>query len=384
MRILIEPLGDQIESDRKLPHTLADELATSGFFKMLVPKDYGGSQITPEDYFLVLEELARVDGSTAWVVALLACNSISSGYLPAHVAHDMFAGNQKAGISGSLAAALREPEEAPNRAVVQDGGYLLSGSWSFASGCMHATTMMALCTLYEEGKPRLHQEGHPEQRWFYFPKPECRIIENWNTLGLKGTGSHGFEVDNLFIPEERTLPASTPISPVHPGLLYSFSSGPAFGHRHIPLAGISTTTLIGVCLGIARGAIDAFIEIAGVTRGASSLKSSTRVQEKVGQAEATLRAARAYQLDTLREAWNSVRTHGRQDSEYLKDLTLAGAHTALMAAEAVDLIWSAASITSVFVSGPFERRFRDIHTATQNGGITPNIYSMSGRHFLGV
>lgn len=372
LRPRLEPLTDQIEKDRKLPSFLADEMAEAGFFKMLVPKDYGGSEIDPEDYFYVLEEIAKVDGSTAWVAGLLACNSISSGYFSPQVAEEMFT-DPKAGVAGSLAPAIRPATEPPNQAVVVDGGYQLSGSWSFASGCMHATYMIALCSIV----------GQEEQRWFFFPKHQCEIVENWQTMGMRGTGSHGFVVKELFVPQERTLPASSTIVPVHPAPLYAFSAGPAFGTRHIPLAGVSTSTLIGVCLGIARGMIDSFVEISGVTNGFSRLKDNTLVQDKVGRAEAILRAARAYQLQTLREAWQQVKRQGRVDSEYLKELTLAGAHTALLAAEAVDLIWSAAAITSVFVPGPFERRFRDIHVARQNGGVSPSIYTLAGKHLMG-
>jgi alkylation response protein AidB-like acyl-CoA dehydrogenase len=382
LRPRIEAAADQIERDRKLPDGLARELMEAGFSRMLVPRDYGGSEITPEEYLAVLEELGRADGSTAWVVALLACNSISAGYLPGQVAREMFAGNPMAGIAGSLAPALRGPDEAPNGAEVSEDGYRLSGRWSFASGCMHASHMIALAPVHRDGQARRHPSGAAEQRWFFFPKERCEIVEDWSTLGMRGTGSHQFVVSDLLIEESWTLPATMPITPVHPGPLYTFSAGPAFAERHIPLAGVSTTTLIGVCLGIARGMIDAFMELAPVSRGMPPLKDNVLVQDKVGRAEAILRAARAYQLTSLRDAWQQVLRHGPGDWGYIKDLALAGAHTALMCAEAVDLIWSAAAINSVFVPGPFERRFRDIHVATQNGGITPAIYSMAGRHLM--
>lgn len=384
MRERIESVAEQIEQQRKLPDLLADELAEAGFFKMLVPREYGGSQVSAEEYLRILEELARVDGSTAWVVGLLACNSIAAGYFPEQVSEEIFGGNSKACIAGSLAPALRGPEEPPNRAVVEGAGFRLDGAWSFASGCMHCTYMIALCAVWDGEKPRRHADGRVEQRWFFFPKGECEIVESWSTLGLRGTGSHGFVAREVFVPAERTLPASSPITPVHPGQLYAFSAGPAFTDRHIPLAGVSTSTLIGVCLGIARGMLDAFYEIAGLHNGISALKDNALVQDKIGRAEAILRAARAYQLTAVRDAWEHVRRNGRRDddTEYLKDLTLAGAHVAVMCAESVDLVWSAAAINAVHVPGPFERRFRDIHVATQNGGITPAIYSFAARYLM--
>jgi alkylation response protein AidB-like acyl-CoA dehydrogenase len=367
-------------------------MVAAGLFKMLVPRSLGGGEVSPETFLRVVEAVAHADGSAGWCVAFPAAFGINAGSLREDVAWEIFGRDAHAYVAGSAVPAARPPEAPPNRAVAVDGGYRLTGRWSFTSGCRHATWLISTCDVFDDDSPRTGPDGRtPVSRFLFLPAVDCKIIETWDVTGLRGTGSDDFAVEEVFVPEERTLSRSSPVQPWHPGPLYAFGAGVLPGAQTTrtltaPWIGFGSIAIAGVCLGIARGALDAFLELAGakVRRATETvLRDNPVVQTQAGQAEATLGAARAYLFETVRDVWETVRRTGASTAEQQVRLRLAGAHAAALSAQVVDVAWSAAGASPIFTSNPIERRFRDIHVATQNAAVGSAHYGGAGRLFLG-
>jgi alkylation response protein AidB-like acyl-CoA dehydrogenase len=394
LRPQIEEYADQVEEERQLPQPLVDALVEAGLFKMLVPKSVGGSETDPETFCRVIEELSRADASTGWSVFVPACVGAAAGSLEYDVAWQIFGKEPNSCVASTGVPAPNPAQRSPDRAIAVEGGYRVSGRWSFTSGCMHSTWLASTSTIFAGEQPRTHADGKPEQRLMFFPVSACQIIDTWRVTGLRGSGSHDFAVTDVFVPHEHSLPRSTPVRPRQPGALYTFAAGlvPSVAGAagtviSSPWTGVASIGFAAVCLGVARGALDAFVELAankslGGSKG--RLFENPVVQDQVGRAEATLRAARAYMYETIREEWDAVLKTGSGTPTQLSLLRLSATHATTLSAQVVDTMWNAAGASSIFIGNPIERRFRDIHVATQNIAIRSEYYVNAGRMFLGL
>jgi alkylation response protein AidB-like acyl-CoA dehydrogenase len=187
-RILAE--RDRIEASRRLPEDIARELAHAGFFRIFLPKAYGGLDLTPMEALEIFEELARADASVAWCVwngntHWTAAQLSSEAARTIHDNPDVITANST---------------RTSGQAQVVPGGFLVNGRWSLVSGCELGTWMVLLCVVHEDGKPRLTQTGAPQTRFMLLPSEECEIIDTWNVGGLRGTGSHDVVLRDVFVP----------------------------------------------------------------------------------------------------------------------------------------------------------------------------------------
>jgi alkylation response protein AidB-like acyl-CoA dehydrogenase len=257
------------------------------------------------------------------------------------------------------------------------GGYRLSGTWSFASGSHHATWLGAhVAILDSSGAPRLRPDGGPVVRTLLFPKAAANFTDIWHVIGLRGTGSDRYTVTDLFVPEEHTVLRDAAAKPRQPGLLYAFSS-----------SNIYASGFAGVALGIARSALDAFIELARdkIPRGAKrTLRDNNVIQAQVSQSEARLRGARAFLLGSLDEIWRQVGGSGRLTMDHNTTIRLASTWAIHQARDVVDTAYHAAGATAIFDSNPFERRFRDIHTVVQQYQGRQAHFEAVGQALLGL
>jgi alkylation response protein AidB-like acyl-CoA dehydrogenase len=251
---------------------------------------------------------------------------------------------------------------------------------------MHSTYQLGITAVYDGDDPRLDRYEKPEARLFLFPVSDCQIIDTWNVVGMRGSGSHDFIVTDVFVPDDHSLPRNHELKALHSGSLYEFTlSKIGIGDQRSPWANLAAIGAGALCLGIARGALDAMIELGGIKkRGKGQLHDDVFFQDQVGRAEATLRSARAFLYDTIREVWQSVLTNGPCTPNQQTLLHLAGIHAVTLSAQVVDMAWQAAGSTAIFESNPFERRFRDIHVVTQHGVLRQELYRLAGCTFLGL
>lgn len=358
----------EIEAARQLPPDLVMEIANARLFKVALSEAEGGLGADVMTTMRVIEEVARADGSTGWCVAMGINTFRQSAQLAPEVRREIFH-RDPVGVSAGSA----NPR---GRAVAVPGGYRVSGHWFFASGCMHSSALHGACKVFDGDAPRLRSNGDQEVRIAYFyPKSVARIIDTWDVSGMRGTGSHDIEVEDLFVPEERTFSAAERRARV---------TGPMNRMHGFDLAGC------GFCcvgLGVARAAIDAFVELAQVKvprMSSELLRERVMVQAQVGKAEALLRSGRALLFDVVEQMWQTVLAAQPVTERQRADLRLAMTHAAQSAARATHLVCAAAGTTSIFASSPLERYARDAEVVTRHNQLQPVNYEAVGRTVLGL
>jgi alkylation response protein AidB-like acyl-CoA dehydrogenase len=361
--------ADQTEQERRLPQPLLDELMDAGLFRMLLPRALGGAQIDPVTFVEVLEEISKVDASTAWVLCQTSGCSMVAAHLAPEAAGKVFGGTPH-GI-------LAWGPGLTSRTVPVEGGYRVTGTFSFLSGCRHATWVGGLTNLYGADGSRLRDpDGHARQRWVLFPAASVKLDDVWHVLGLKGAGSDSFSVTDHFVPEAHSAARENEAEPRDPGPLYRF-----------PLVTMFSVGFAGVALGLARAIFDALITLARdkVPRGfKGTLRENAVLQSRVAQAEVRLGAARLFLLTTLGEVWEAAQHTGKVTVEQRVRLRLGASHAIQQATEVVDFAYHAAGGNAVFVGSPFERRFRDMHAVTQQMQGRLDHFETVGQFLLGL
>jgi len=367
---LLTAAADEIEARRELPDRVVEALIERGFFRLLLPRSLGGAELQPITYVQVLEEIAKAEPSTAWCLGQNSGCSMTAPYLDPAVAREIF---------GPPRGILAWGPELPGagRGVAVEGGIRVTGRWGFATGSRHATWLGAHVPIFEpDGTPRLNPNGRPFVRTVLFPKTSAEIIDNWQVIGLRGTGSDSYKVDDLFVPQKYTASRDNEAERREPGLLYRFTSGMIYA------MGFSN-----VSLGIARGALEAFVELARdkIPRGSrGTLRENNVIQSEVAQCEAKLRSARAFIHTTLREMWDEAEEKGDFGRDKHWQLRLAATWAIQQSRDVVATIYSAAGSTADFNENPFERRLRDIHAGTQQGQGRPVHFETVGQILLGL
>ncbi len=353
----IAAAADEIERRGELPRELVATLIDGGFFRLLQPRFLGGAELDPISFVQITEEIARHDASTAWCLGQNNGCSMTAAYLDRDVARTIF-GPPDGILAWGPGPATIEP--AP-------GGFRLSGTWSFASGSHHATWL---------GAHVPEPDGSGTIRTLLFPKTSTKMKEIWRVVGLRGTGSDSYSVADLFVPEEFTVLRGPGIRARETGRLYSFTRGNLYA-----------SGFAGVALGIARGTFDAFVALAcdKVPRGAKgTLRENNVVQLQVAQAEAKLRSSRSFLLGTLAELWDTAGRTGGFSREQGASLRLASTWAIHQARDVVTALYQAAGATAIFNDNPFERRFRDMHTACQQSQGRPIHLETVGQVLLGL
>ncbi len=358
----------EIEAARKLPADLVMDIANARLFRVALPEAEGGLGADIVTTLQVIEEVARADGSTGWCLAMGINTLRQSAQFAPDVRRQIFF-SDPVGISAGSA----NPR---GRAVAVPGGYRVTGHWFFASGCMHSSALHGACKVFDGDAPRLRPNGDHEVRIAYFyPKSIARIIDTWDVSGLRGTGSHDIEVADLFVPEERTFSALD---------LRARVTGPMNRMHGFDLAGCSFCC---VGLGVARAAIDEFVELAQVKVPRSSselLRDRAIVQAKIGEAEAVLRSGRALLFDVVEDMWETVLAARPITERQRADLRLAMTHAAQSAGTATHMVCAAAGTTSIFTKSPLERYARDAEVVTRHNQLQFVNYEAVGRTVLGL
>jgi len=356
----------EIERQRELPEPVVAALVERGFFRLLLPRSLGGAELLPADFVPVIEEIAKADASTAWSLNQASGCSMTAAYLDPAAACEIFGGPR-----GILAWG-----PGPGKARAVEGGYRVTATFSFASGSHNATWLGCHVPVVEaDGTPRLNPDGSPVVRTMLFPKSSARMTDIWRVIGLKGTGSDRFSVEDLFVPERHSA-SRDDATRREEGLLYRFSS------LQLYAAGFA-----GVAMGIARSTLDAFVELARDKvpfRSAGALRDNHLIQSQVAQAEARLAAARAFLLRSLKEITAAVERAGYITLDQRMAIRLSSTFAIHQSLQVVDTAYHAAGSTAIFEENPFERRFRDIHTVSQQLQGRQEHFETVGQFLLGL
>jgi alkylation response protein AidB-like acyl-CoA dehydrogenase len=268
----------------------------------------------------------------------------------------------------------------PGEARVAAGGYRVTANWSFASGSQHASWLGCHVPIAEaDGTPRLRSDGTPVVRTMLFPKSQTKFTDIWHTIGLRGTASNQYEVNDLFVPEPYSVDVLSRRDGSltrEAGLLYRFSS-----------LSLYAGGFAGVALGIARGMLKEFIVLARdkIPRGArNTLRNNNVIQAQVAQAEARLSSARGWLLHSFETITAAVEKRGHITLDERMVIRLASTFAIHTGVEVVDTLYQAAGATAIFNDNPFERRFRDIHSVAQQLQGRQQHFETVGQHLMGL
>ncbi|WP_307064685.1 acyl-CoA dehydrogenase family protein [Streptomyces sp. B3I8] len=348
------------EAARRLVPELTDALRDSGLMRCGVPATLGGAQAPPAVSLAAAENIARGDAATGWCVMIAFTSSLLAAHLPPAGATELLSDPR------SVTAGVWAP-----RAVAHpvDGGLVISGRWSFASGITHADSFFGGCLL--EGA---QEGGEPEMRLVGMPTTQLQMLDTWHTVGLRGTGSQDVVAEEIFVPSRRVI--SLTESPVVDAPLYRF---PIFGYFALAVA--------AVALGNARGAIEDLLDLASrktVVGSRRTLAGRPATQIAVAQAEAELRAARALFYSAIDEAWRATKSGGIVSADLRVGLRLAATHAARTSAEVVRIMHDLGGGTAIYDDSPLQRRSRDATTITAHAQVSPTLWETTGRMLLGV
>jgi alkylation response protein AidB-like acyl-CoA dehydrogenase len=284
--------------------------------------------------------------------------SRAGGYLPEPVARQLFSDPHAFIVSATGAVGNAESCE---------GGYRVSGRWPFGSGAHHATHFMGLASV----KSADGREGPPI--CCYVPRTDVTVHDNWHVSGLRGTGSCDFEIKDAFVPLSHTHPL-TDFTPTQPGIVY-----------RLPGRSIFPWTIASVPLGVARGAMDAFVALASRKgRTGTTLRDSETVQMATGRMEAIHRAARAFLIDAMTQLMAALDDDAGRLVQARVTFRLACAHAGESAVRIANLLAREASTASIFETGTLERSIRDSHAATKHVAMNQIGYTIAGRNSLGL
>ncbi|MFG2316204.1 acyl-CoA dehydrogenase family protein [Streptomyces tendae] len=361
---VIEEARQEADHSRVTSRTVFEALRDAGIPRMWVSTAFGGEQTSIETGSAVIQALAAIDASVAWQMGVQGAIGRLSDYLPEATSQRMFRDHDGLVVGGVNPSG--HAEEVP-------GGYRLSGEWAFASGSAHADWLVCAAFVTENGEVRRTPRG-PETRMLFVPRADAEIRDTWYTVGLRGTGSNHFTVNDVHVPEEFTVKGTDMLRPP----ARRDSRAYAIGYYDFgPFTSASTA------LGIAQDAIDSFKELAAAktpTGASSTLAKSHVIQEKLARAEFDLYSARLLLNDTARQVTEQGETGGESLTALVR---LTAATVAEKAAATVDAAYNLAGASSVYATSRLERCFRDVHSAVKHITLSSTHFEMVGQYLLG-
>ncbi len=356
-RVLTARLRDrarEIEAARRLPPDLLHELVAAGCFRILLPPTHGGLGATLPEALALYESLATGDASTGWTVMIGATGWVDLVGLPRATFDALFPPAADVIIAGAFA---------PSGSISPiDGAYELTGRWSFASGCEHATYLFANAV---EG----FADGHPLMRASVLDPADFRIEDTWDTAGLRGTGSHHFNVHGAVVPRERTFVPLVDAPCVDVPLV------------RIPTPATVALAVASVAIGAARGALDDVVELAQdkvPLLAPGALATSPLFHHDLARADAGLAAGRSLVFETANRLWAQAESGGEVTLRDRARARAAAAWATEAALAATEFAYRAGGGEAVYAASPLQRRLRDVHAVTQHFIVRPDTFVAAG------
>ena len=362
---LIREHAEAIEEGR-MPPPLVDALHDAGIFRAMLAREVGGLEVEPVEWLQMIEELTRINASVGWNAF------IQSGIGLTFLDPERFERFRERG-GGRLILAMNLGRMG-GKAVKVEGGYRISGRWPFASGSPFATWLGGLSAVCDSGgSPIVDASGRPQPLLAIWPADQARLIDTWDGLGLRGTGSGDFEISDLFVPEDQ-VNRELFGTPAYDRALFRIKEMPEIGHA-------------AHALGVASAAMQSFVDAVNT----KPLPGSTRQmamghmqahQIAFARADALIRAGRALLYETVRAVYEDAKAHQEVALELRVRLREANIFTVRAAKEAVGLIFEMAGSSAVYRGRVIEQAFRDINTAANHTNYVEYAYTAIGSYFL--
>jgi len=371
----IKERAEATEKACRVPDESISALRAIGYFDIVKPALFGGFE---HDFDVLVElniELAESCASTAWVAGLLAAHQWLIAGFPEQAQRDVWQSNPEAVACGSYAPAVK--------AVKVDGGYRLSGRWSFASGCDNADWSLCAALL-----PRDSDAGQFAPAFLLVPASAYTIEDTWNVVGLAGTGSKTLLLADVLVPSHRVLSFADTTSGQTPGAAF-YAGNPTFS---IPMLCNIPSCLASTAVGAASGALDEYLARTSrrVTRGAvagsnARMAEFSTIQLRVAKAAASVDAGRLLLLRDLRERAETVRS-GQVVSVAERITSRRGqafsVELAILAAEGLNASTGGQGLD---LSNPVQRAWRDVNAVGRHISMNWDaVGTMYGQMVLGL
>jgi alkylation response protein AidB-like acyl-CoA dehydrogenase len=356
------------ERNGTLTEPVVEALAESGLFGLAVPADLGGAEQGLVTQLAVFEECARADGSAGWcLMASVTSSAFAGAYCAPEAAREMFEGRRWVAHAGQFAPR--------GQGIAVEGGFRVTGDYSFGSGTAYAAWIAAGFIPLYDGKPRLESSGLPEMRVACLPRARVQFRGNWHVAGLQGTGSFDYGVRDQVVAEGFTFSLFAE-EPRQGGALYRAGIFPLTAGGHA-----------GFALGVGRRALDEIESLAlSKTRmgAATTVAHSPRFQHALARAEAQLRSARAFVFDAFGQLERRVLAGDPPTLEQRALVRTATTYATEIAAEVADFAYRFAGTDSLRLPSDLQRAWRDIHAGTQHVFVEDRTYLESAQVFLGI
>lgn len=361
----------EIERRRELTPAVLAALDDSRRVRMLMPKHMGGEEADFVALNNVVATISAADASTGWCMAQALTSTHATGYLPPDVLDEVFLSTNGVVCWG--------PPAGLAKAVVVEGGYRVTGKWRFGSGGQHSKWFGGHSIVHDGDKPRLDAKGQPVFRTMLFRREHANVIDEWRTLGLRGTRSNDYTATDLFIPEKYSTWRDSQADRREPHPFYS-----------IPMLTLYGIAFSGVAIGLADACLAEFMKLAEAKKGGgpfagatATLSNNAAVRVEVARQRVKFRSARAFLHEMFRETWDSLVAGESPSLQKRADLRLAITGSMTTCREIVDFAFTAAGTNAIFDGSPFERRFRDIHTLMAHGQAQASNFESAGEALFG-
>ena len=371
---VIRGYHEEIEREQRLPQALVEQLHAAGFYRLVIPRELGGLQTDPLTYLRVVELLAEAAGSVGWNLCNNSIAQLVTLGLPDEGVQELYAQRPDTPIAGTAVMG-------GGRAVPVEGGYRVTGRWPFGTGCQEAAWMLGSFQIFDGDKPRRSPDGNSSHWRGIFKRSEAQIVDgSWDVAGLRATGSFDWTVEDVFLPERRTMVhAGIPLDNQWSrwsGISYALPAQAWVGPHH-------SAVITGIC----RAGINAMIELAGAKtpRGRSErLCDNPQVQDAIGRADSILNAGRAYRTAMVTEVWNTVAAGEETTLEQRARCRMAAANAADSARTAMDLVYRQGGSTSYKRESRLAECWRDLHVVGQAVTVMPEWYPIGGRALMNM
>ena len=363
LRNVFEIGADEAELSGTLPASTVNAIYESGLFSFKTPRILGGAEADAMTQLDVIEAASRIDPAAGWCLMIGAGTLSNIGAFASDEAIREIFLDGKAPKAAGVAAASGE-------AIVVEGGYRVSGRWSFASGIRHSDWVAGGAVVKNQ------QEDAPQQIRLVVPTVEVQIHDNWQVIGLKGTGSCDYSISDLFVPDRFTWPGAEP-EPLRGGANFRLGR-----------PGMQTTGHCGFALGVGRRALDAVTELAQTKRrgyrGTMSLIADRgSFQRFLGESELRLRAARALVLETIEEAWDFASQGVTPPLPLQARMRASATYSTEEAADITSQAFRFGGGTAMYNSNVLQKCLRDINAAAQHNMVSDRTYENVGQFTLG-
>ncbi|MFM0248356.1 acyl-CoA dehydrogenase family protein [Paraburkholderia sediminicola] len=358
--VITEIAARREEFDRlsHVPRDVIAKLKRAGVYRAATPRRFGGDALAPTAFLDMIERIAVADGSAAWVASFGSAN-VYLAALPLATQAQLYADGPDQVFAGGLF-----PVQTVQPA---DGGWRVNGTWKFASGCKGADWLGVGISTGVPGVP-----GKP--RTAVFRPHQVEIVDNWDVVGMQGTGSHDLRVTDQFVADDWTFVRGG--EPCVDEPLYRY-----------PTIAYAAQVLAVVNLGLARAALDVANQMAGgrkTTTGAPQLADRAYYRIELAKAEAQLRSARAFFYDTTDTVWQSILAGNPVTPEQVSLLRLAATQIAREGADVVHRAYRLGGTMAIYRTHPLQRLLRDSMVVTQHAFLGEGNFDGAGAVFVGV